>query len=89
VLRIYGVPILPFGGSNYDSPEHEAARKTVNEWVRSSGRFDAVLHLDAAVADPAHPERLLEAYDTGDHLHLNPAGYQAMANAIDLALFER
>lgn len=88
-LRIYGVPILPFGGSNYDSPEHEAARQAVNEWVRSSGRFDAVLHLDAAVADPEHPERLREAYDTGDHLHLNPAGYQAMADAIDLALFVR
>jgi lysophospholipase L1-like esterase len=87
-LRVYGVPILPFGGSNYDSPEHEAARQTVNEWVRASGRFDAVLHLDAAVADPEHPTRLREAYDTGDHLHLNPAGYEAMANAIDLALFE-
>jgi lysophospholipase L1-like esterase len=87
-LLVYGVPILPFGGSMYDSPAHEAARQTVNAWVRTSGRFDAVLHLDAAVADPADPTRLLLAYDDGDRLHLSPAGYQAMADAIDLSLFQ-
>lgn len=88
-LVIYGVPILPFGGSFYDSPEHEAARQAVNAWVRSSGRFDAVIDLDAAVRDPESPSRLRAAYDTGDHLHLNPDGYRAMADAIDLSLFER
>lgn len=87
-LLVYGVPILPFGGSGYDSPEHEAARQLVNEWVRTSGRFDAVLPLDAAVADPQNPRQLLPAYDTGDHLHLNAAGYRALAGAVDLALFE-
>jgi lysophospholipase L1-like esterase len=86
-LLVYGVPILPFGGSNYDSPVHEAARQAVNRWIRSSGRFDAVLALDAAVANPDNPSQLLPAYDTGDGLHLSPAGYQAMAQAIDLALF--
>ncbi len=52
-----------------------------------SGELDGVIDLDAAVRDPANPTTLLPAYDTGDHLHLNPAGYEAMANAIDLKLF--
>jgi len=87
-VRVYGVPILPFGGSFYDSPAHQTARQTVNAWIRTGGRFDAVIDLDAAVRDPASPERLRATFDTGDQLHLNPAGYQAMADAIDLALFD-
>jgi lysophospholipase L1-like esterase len=86
-LRAYGVPILPFGGSTYDSTERQAARRTVNDWIRAGGRFDAVIDLDAAVRDPANTDRLLPAYDCGDHLHLGPAGYRQMAEAIDLALF--
>jgi lysophospholipase L1-like esterase len=86
-IRIYGVPILPIGGSSYDSADHEAARQTVNTWIRAAGNFDAVIDLDAAVRDPAAPTRLLAAYDSGDRLHLSPAGYQRMADAIDLALF--
>ena len=86
-IRAYGVPILPFGGSMYDSPAHEAARQKVNEWIRISGRFDAVIDMDSAVRDPASPSRLLPAYDTGDHLHLNPAGYEKMGGMIDLSLF--
>jgi lysophospholipase L1-like esterase len=88
-MKIYGVPILPFGGSSYDSVPHEEARQAVNTWVRTSGRFDAVIDLDTAVADPAAPAQLVASYDSGDHLHLSPAGYQAMADAIDLSLFAR
>lgn len=87
-LLIYGVPILPFGGSDYDTGSHTTARQLVNEWIRTSGSFDAVLDLDAAVEDPNNPGQLLPAYDDGDKLHLSPAGYQAMADAIDLSLFE-
>jgi lysophospholipase L1-like esterase len=87
-VRVYGVPLLPFGGSFYDSAAHQLARRSVNAWIRTGGRFDAVIDLDAAVRDPANPERLRAIFDTGDQLHLNPAGYQAMAEAIDLALFE-
>jgi lysophospholipase L1-like esterase len=86
-LRAYGVPILPFGGSMYASAAHEASRQTVNAWIRTSGRFDAVIDLDTAVRDPATPENLLPAFDSGDHLHLNPAGYEKMADAIDLTLY--
>src|SRR5262245_13085471 len=86
-IKAYGVPITPFGASNYDSADHQNARATVNDWIRNGGKFDAVIDLDAAVQDPANPMNLAAAYDTGDHLHLNPAGYQKMADAIDLALF--
>jgi lysophospholipase L1-like esterase len=87
-ILVYGVPILPFGESFYDSEDHEAARQEVNKWIRTSGKFDAVIDLDAAVRDPANPAKLLPEYDTGDHLHLNVAGYQKMAEAIDLSLFK-
>jgi lysophospholipase L1-like esterase len=87
-ILAYGVPILPFGGSGYDSTAHQTVRQTVNNWIRTSGQFDAVIDLDAAVRDPADPNKLLAAYDSGDHLHLSVAGYQAMADAIDLDLFK-
>ncbi len=87
-IRVYGVPILPFGKSMYSSPEHEAARLNVNEWIRTSGKFDAVIDMDSAVRDPSQPSNLLAIYDTGDHLHPNAAGYQKMADAIDLSLFK-
>ncbi|MBN1895944.1 SGNH/GDSL hydrolase family protein [bacterium] len=87
-IRVYGATILPFGGSFYDSEPHQAAWAEVNEWIRSSGRFDAVIDLDAALRDPANPLRLLPAADDGDHLHPNQTGHQMIADAVDLALFE-
>lgn len=86
-LLVYGVPLLPMEGSMYYSANREHARQYLNEWIRTCGRFDAVLDLDAAVADPEQPTRLLSLYDSSDGLHLNPTGYQAMADAIDLSLF--
>ena len=88
-LLVYGATILPFGGSNYDAPHREAARTTVNRWIRESGTFDAVIDLDAAMRDPAQPSHLAPVADGGDHLHPNEAGYRMMAAAIDLALFRR
>ena len=88
-LRIYGATLPPFGGSQYDGAEREAARQTVNRWIRGSGAFDAVIDFDAVLRDPAQPARLLPTADTGDHLHPNEAGYRLMADAIDLALFTR
>ena len=86
-LRVYGGTITPFGGSQYDGPEREAARQTVNRWVRTSGVFDAVIDFDAAVRDPVDSSRLRPDADTGDHLHPNQNGYRLMADAIDLGLF--
>jgi lysophospholipase L1-like esterase len=86
-LRIYFVPILPFGGSGYDSVDHESSRQTVNTWIRAGTGFDAVIDLDATVRDPQQTNRLLPAYNSGDSLHLNVAGYQAMGDAVSLMLF--
>jgi lysophospholipase L1-like esterase len=86
-LKIYGIPILPLNGSQYAGAAHEAARQKVNDWMKNGGKFDAYLDLAAVVADPADPTKLAAAYDSGDHLHLSPAGYQKMADAIDLKLF--
>jgi lysophospholipase L1-like esterase len=86
-LRIFGATIPPLGGSQYDGVEREAARQSVNQWIRESGAFDAVIDFDAALRDPAAPRRLLPWADTGDHLHPNEAGYRLMADAVDLTLF--
>ncbi len=86
-IRVYGATITPFGGSFYDSPMHETARETVNDWIRHGGAFDGVIDFDAAIRDPENPTRLLPAGDSGDHLHPNEKGYQVMAGAVDLKLF--
>jgi lysophospholipase L1-like esterase len=86
-FRVYGATILPFGGSFYASAEHEAARRTVNDWIRASAEFDAVIDFDVAMRDSSDPTRLQAAVDGGDHLHPNEHGYRLMADAIDLALF--
>ena len=88
-LRVYGATITPYAGSNYyhPGPLSEEDRQSVNQWIRAAGHFDAVIDFDAVVRDPQHPDRLLPAYDCGDHLHPSPAGYKAMGNAVPLALF--
>lgn len=86
-VKAYGSPILPFGGSMYDTGAKKTWRNSVNTWIRMAGNFDAVVDLDAAVRDPNATDNLAAAYDSGDKLHLNPAGYQKMADAVDLALF--
>ncbi|MFO7445121.1 MAG: SGNH/GDSL hydrolase family protein [Ignavibacteriaceae bacterium] len=87
-IKVYGATILPFNNSFYDSDDHEAAWKTVNEWIRNSGRFDAVIDLAEALGDPANPLNLLPEADTGDHLHPNETGHRMIAEAVDLALFK-
>ena len=86
-LKIYGATITPFMdcGPYHPKPVSEADRIAVNGWIRS--HFDAVLDFDAAVRDPARPDHLAAAYDSGDGLHLSPAGYRVLANAVPLSLF--
>jgi lysophospholipase L1-like esterase len=89
-IRVYGATLLPFGGNTgYDDPAgtREAARQAVNQWIRTSRAFDAVVDFDLASRDPANPRNLNPAYDDGDHLHLNPTGYQALADAVPARLF--
>lgn len=86
-LTAYGATITPFGGNGYYSVSHEAARETVNAWFRTNNLYDGVIDFDAVVRDPTTLTNLLSTYDSGDGLHLNPTGYAAMANAIDLTWF--
>ncbi len=86
-IRVYGATITPFGGSFYFSPETEEERAKVNQWILTRGAFDGVVDFDKVVRDPEQPDHLLPAFDTGDHLHLTPAGYAAMADAIPLSWF--
>ncbi|HEX6520907.1 MAG TPA: SGNH/GDSL hydrolase family protein [Streptosporangiaceae bacterium] len=89
-IRVYGATITPFGGNTmYDDPQglRAASRAAVNEWIRTSRQFDAVLDFDKAARDPANPGQILPAFDSGDHLHLNPAGYGALAAAVPPGLF--
>jgi lysophospholipase L1-like esterase len=90
-LRVYAATITPYTGSDYyhPGPLSEADRQTVNQWIRATGHFDAVIDFDAVLRDPAHPDRLLPAYDCGDHLHPSPAGYKAVGDSIPLDLFAR
>lgn len=84
-IRVIGGTITPYGGNGGYTEAREAVRQAVNEFIRNSGVFDAVVDFDAVVRDPADPHRILPAYDTGDHLHFNDTGLQAMADAVDLA----
>jgi lysophospholipase L1-like esterase len=86
-IFVYGTTLLPFGGSFYDSPDHETSRQTVNEWIRNSGRFDAVIDLDKALRDPTDTLKLLPEADDGDHLHPSETGHRLIAEAVDLNLF--
>ncbi|HKX28995.1 MAG TPA: SGNH/GDSL hydrolase family protein [Blastocatellia bacterium] len=86
-LRIIGGTLLPFEGAGYFSPEGETKRQAVNEFIRHSGEFDEVIDFDRATRDPNQLTRLLPLYDSGDHLHPNDAGYEAMANAVNLRVF--
>jgi lysophospholipase L1-like esterase len=83
-VRIFGATLLPYEGAGYYSPAGEAIREAVNAWIRTSGAFDGIIDFDAVMRDQADPLRLNPAYDSGDHLHPNDAGYQAMADAINL-----
>ena len=84
-----GGTITPFEGSGDYTPDGEAARSKVNVWIRTSGVFDQVVDFDRAIRDPLHSTQLSAAADSGGHLHPNDTGYAAMADTIDLKMFQR
>jgi lysophospholipase L1-like esterase len=89
-IRVIGATIMPDGGSKYyhPGPENEADRQAVNAWIRGPGHFDGVVDFDKLMRDPANPNLMLPAYDSGDGLHPSPAGYKAMADATQLSLLK-
>ncbi|MEG3165448.1 GDSL-type esterase/lipase family protein [Sphingomonas sp. PB2P19] len=90
-IKVIGGTVIPFGGNDYYHPgaETEADRQAVNAFIRTSGVFDSVIDFDRIMRDPAHPDRLTPAYDSGDHLHPSEAGYRVMGTAVPLTLFAR
>jgi len=86
-IEVYGATILPFGKSFYYTGYRETARNTVNNWIRNSGRFDAVIDFDLVLRDPEDTLCLLPAVHSGDFLHPNEEGYKIMGEAVDLKLF--
>jgi lysophospholipase L1-like esterase len=87
-ILVFGATILPYEGSFYYSSDGEADRRDVNDWIRSSGRFDGVIDFDAAARDSQDPARLSPSVDSGDHLHPGSQGYKALSDSIDLRLFK-
>jgi lysophospholipase L1-like esterase len=83
-LRVIGGTIMPFKGWIVYDETLEATRLAVNRYLRTSRDFDAMVDFDRAIRDPADPLRMRPGYDSGDHLHPGDAGYQAMADAVDL-----
>jgi lysophospholipase L1-like esterase len=86
---IFGATLTPEGGLRGGSPARDAKRVALNTWIRTSGAYDGVIDFDKVTRDPADTTQFLPAYDSGDHLHPNDAGYKAMGEAIDLALFRK
>ncbi|WP_409521436.1 SGNH/GDSL hydrolase family protein [Novosphingobium sp.] len=87
-IKVHGATLLPYMGTEYYHPDaaNEADRQAINAWIREPGHFDGVIDFDKVMRDPARPDRLNPAYDVGDALHPNPAGYKAMGEAIPLEL---
>ncbi|GAU64776.1 putative esterase [Streptomyces sp. NBRC 110611] len=85
-VKVIGATLTPFKGSSYYTERGEQKRDALNQWIRTSGEFDGVADLDRALSDPADRDRMLAAYDVGDHLHPNDAGYRAMAETVDLGV---
>jgi lysophospholipase L1-like esterase len=86
-IEVIGCTLTPYEGANYYGDEFEKIREEVNAWIRKPGNFDAVVDFEAAVRDAGDPKKFRAEFDPGDHLHPNDAGYEAMANAINLDIF--
>jgi lysophospholipase L1-like esterase len=86
-IKVAGATIMPVEGVATYTESGETVRQTVNRWIRTSAAFDAVIDFDALTRDSANPKRLRQEFDSGDHVHPNDAGNQAMADAIDISIF--
>jgi lysophospholipase L1-like esterase len=87
-LKVFAATLTPYRGAIYYSIQGETMRQAVNAFIRQSDVFDAAIDFDKVIRDPEHPDTFNGAYDSGDHLHPNDAGYKSMGDAINLALFK-
>ncbi len=87
-IKVFGATITPYQGAGYFTEKGEQIREAVNTWILTSGVFDGTVDFDKATRDPNHPLVFASQYDSGDHLHPKDAGYSAMADSIDLSLFQ-
>jgi lysophospholipase L1-like esterase len=88
-IIVFGGTITAFAGSSYASGGRDGIRTKVNDWIRTSKKFDGVVDFDAVTRDKANKAKLATPFDSGDRLHLNVKGYSAMADAFDLKLFAK
>ncbi len=86
-IKVFLATLTPYMGAFYSSPQGEAVRTGVNQWIRTQKEADGVIDFDRTTQDPSQPDTFLPAYDHGDHLHPNDSGYKAMGDAVDLGLF--
>ncbi len=86
-IKVIGCTLTPYEGASYAREPGEVVREAVNAFIRTGGAFDAVVDFEAATRDSANPKRFRASFDPGDHLHPNNAGYEAMADAVDLKIF--
>jgi lysophospholipase L1-like esterase len=86
-IKVYGATITPLG-TNYYNADRDAGRNTINDWIRTTSKFDGFIDLDMALRDPADATKLLSTYDSGDGLHPSVAGHQRIADYIMLSLFQ-
>ena len=91
-IKVIGGTLTPFENETFLpgawNPKRETVRQRVNEWLRGTDAFDAIVDFDRALCDPDHPARMLPIYDCGDHLHPSDLGYRTLGDAIDLGLFD-
>ncbi|KAF2278016.1 SGNH hydrolase [Westerdykella ornata] len=97
-IHAFGIPVLAatitpfsapanFTGQPYSHPEREKTRTRINDWIRKSGVFDAVVDFDAMLRDPQIPSQLKSEFDSGDYLHPSVKGYQRLADAFPVGVF--
>jgi len=87
-IKVIGATLTPYVGAGYSSPEGETIREAVNQWIRTTNLLDGVIDFEKATRDPADPKVFAASADSGDHLHPKDSGYKAMADSIDLNLFQ-
>ena len=84
-LKVYLGTLTPYQGSAISNADGESERQAINAFIRSATNVDGIVDFDKALQDPSNPTKLLGLYDSGDHIHPNDAGYQAMGNAVNLS----